>query len=93
MATFPTSQAEKSDKQNITLRLSAHTLQKVRVLAAQRGTSISGLLTQQIEDMVKVDNAYERARDRELARLRSGQGFDGIERMTKEELHDRKNFR
>lgn len=82
-----------ADKQNITLRLSAQTLQKARILAAQRGTSISGLLTQQIEQMVNVDESYERARTRELARLRSGFGFDGIERMTREELHDRKNLR
>jgi DNA-binding GntR family transcriptional regulator len=88
-----TSTSPKADTQNITLRLSVETLQKVRVLAAHRGTSISGLITQQIEEMVKIDDAYERARVRELARLRSGQGFDGIEHVSREELHDRKNFR
>lgn len=91
MATIST--PAKSEKQNITLRLSAQTLHKVRVLAAQRGTSISGLLTQQIEEIAKVDDAYERARSRELARLRSGQGFDGIERVKREDLYDRKSFR
>jgi len=91
MATI--SSPAKTEKQNITLRLSAQTLHKVRVLAAQRGTSISGLLTQQIEEIAKVDDAYERARSRELARLRSGQGFDGIERVKREDLYDRKSFR
>jgi hypothetical protein len=88
-----TSVPAKSDKQNITLSLSAQTLHKVRVLAAQRGTSISGLLTQQIEEIAKAEDAYERARTRELARLRSGLGFDGIEHVKREDLYDRKSFR
>jgi siroheme synthase (precorrin-2 oxidase/ferrochelatase) len=82
-----------NDKQNITLKLSVETLKKAKVLAAQRQTSISGLLTQKIEEMAQVDDAYERARTRELARLRSGSGFDGIERLTRDEMHDRKSFR
>lgn len=81
------------EKQNITLRLSTETLRKVRILAAQQGTSISGLLTRQIEQMVSVDAAYQRAKASALAGLRSGAGFDGIERMTREELHDRKSLR
>lgn len=93
MASVTTPEDAKNGKQNITLRLSAQTLHKVRVIAAQRGTSISGLLTQQIEEIAKVDDAYERARTRELARLRDGIGFDGIEHVKREDLYDRKSFR
>jgi cytosine/adenosine deaminase-related metal-dependent hydrolase len=63
------------------------------VLAAQRGTSISGLLTRQIEEMVEKDDAYQQAKTRALSMLHSGFGFDGIQYMTREEMHDRKNFR
>ena len=80
-------------KQNITLSLRVETLKKARVLAAQRGVSVSGLLSQQIEELVAVDEAYEQARNRELARLRSSFGFDNIEHMTRDEMHDRGNFR
>ena len=43
------------EKQNITLRLSKQTIHKARILAAKRSTSISGLLTSQIEELAKCD--------------------------------------
>lgn len=85
--------ATKAEKQNITLSLSKRTLQKARVLAAKRGTSVSGLLTQQIEELASENDEYEQAKVKALARLRSGFGFHGIERMTREEMHDRKSAR
>jgi hypothetical protein len=89
----PSPKKAKADKQNITLSLSKDTLQKARVLAARRGTSVSGLLTQQLEELAEKNDAYEQAKTRALARLRSGFGFHGIEHMTREELHDRKSAR
>ena len=87
--TLPT----KKSKQNITLSLNVQTLKKARVLAAQRGTSVTGLITQQIEELVEKNDSYEIAKARALELLRSGFGFEGIEHMTKEKMHDRKNFR
>ena len=49
------------EKQNITLRLSKQTIHKARVLAAQRSTSISGLLTSQIEQLTETEDDYDRA--------------------------------
>jgi broad specificity phosphatase PhoE len=86
MAAIATTKAE---KQNITLSLSKRTLQKARVLAAERGTSVSGLLTQQIDELVTQNDDYEQAKVRALARLRSGFTFGKIEHMTREEMHDR----
>ena len=57
------------EKRNITLRLSRQTIQKARVLAAQRSTSISGLLTSQIEQLANTDDDYERAMKRAFARM------------------------
>jgi hypothetical protein len=93
MATSATHASVKADKQNITLSLSAVTLKKARVLAAERGTSVSGLLTQQIEDLVGKNDSYQRAKASALARLRSGFTFGKIEHMTREEMHDRKSAR
>ena len=64
-----------------------------QLFAAQRDTSISGLLTQQLEELTAKNDSYEQAKTRALARLRSGFGFHGIEHMTREEIHDRKASR
>jgi len=45
-----------NEKQNITLRLSKQTIHKARVLAAHRSTSISGLLTSQIEQLAETED-------------------------------------
>jgi len=58
------------DKQNITLRLSRQTIHKARILAAQRSTSISGLLTRQIEQLAEAEDDYERAMRRAMARMK-----------------------
>jgi hypothetical protein len=83
----------KPDRQNITLSLSAAILKKARVLAAERGTSVTGLLTRQIEELVEKDDSYQRAKAGALAMLRSGFTFGKIDHMTREEMHDRKSAR
>ena len=49
------------EKQNITVRLNKQTIQKARVLAARRSTSISGLLASQIEGLAAEEDAYDHA--------------------------------
>ena len=41
--------SQNGEKQNVTISLSRQVLKKVKILAARRETSISGLLAQQIE--------------------------------------------
>jgi hypothetical protein len=60
-------------KQNVTVSLRQQTLRKAKILAARRGSSISGLLAQQIEILVGEEEAYERA-ERQAALLLD-QGF------------------
>jgi len=59
-------------KTNVTLKLDADLLREARVVAAEEGRSISGLLTDQLEALVRERKAFERARKRALARLRGG---------------------
>ena len=59
-------------KTNITLKLDATLLREIRVLAAEEGTSISALLAERLEQIVREHKTYERARKRALARLRDG---------------------
>lgn len=77
------------EKQNITLRLSKQTIQKARVLAAQRSTSISGLLTSQIEQIAAGDDEYERAMDRAFARMKKGFHLGEIPKLDRDALHER----
>jgi hypothetical protein len=76
-------------KQNITLRLSKQTIQKARVLAAKRSTSISGLLTSQIEQLANADDGYEQAMDRAFVRMEKGFDLGGVHTMDRDALHER----
>jgi hypothetical protein len=76
-------------KQNVTVSLSQQTLRKAKVLAARRGSSISGLLTQQIEILVGEEEAYERAERQATALLDHGFHLGGVIRASRDEWHER----
>jgi hypothetical protein len=76
-------------RQNVTISLTMQTLQKVRVLAARRATSISGLLAEQVEALVGEEEAYERAQRQAMALLDQGFHMGGVIRATRDELHER----
>ncbi len=59
--------------QNLTLKLPVETIRKAKVVAAERGTSISALVAQKIEELVGEDAEYQAARRRALEWL--GQGW------------------
>jgi hypothetical protein len=77
------------EKRNITLRLSRQTIQKARVLAAQRSTSISGLLTSQIEQLAEKEDDYESAKRGALALMEKGFHLGGVHIMDRDALHER----
>ena len=77
------------EKQNITLRLSKQTIQKARVLAAKRSTSISGLLTSQIEQLAETEDDYDRAMNRAFARMEKGFHLGGVHKLDRDALHER----
>jgi len=76
-------------KQNITVSLDQKTIRKAKVLAAKQGTSISGLLASQIENLVGEDEAYERAQRDALEFLERGFHLGGVIRVRRDELHER----
>lgn len=77
--------------QNITLAISKDILLKIKVIAAKRGTSISGFLTQTLEELVAREEGYQTAQRRHLATLNSGLslGTNGTVSWTRAELHER----
>jgi hypothetical protein len=76
-------------KQNITLSLSPDTIKKAKVLAAQRSTSISGLLAEQIESLMDSEEAYERSQRAALALLEKGFRLGGMITASRDEWHER----
>jgi hypothetical protein len=77
--------------QNITLAVPKEVLRRVKVIAAQRGTSVSRLLVQTLADVSAADEAYERARQRSIALLKRPPdlGTRGRRGWSREELHER----
>jgi hypothetical protein len=59
-----------AETRNVTLALSRPLLRKVKLLAVERDTSISGLLTTFLEEIVKKHDDYERARRKAIRDLR-----------------------
>jgi hypothetical protein len=78
-----------NEKQNITLRLSKQTIHKARVLAAHRSTSISGLLTSQIEQLAETEDDYDRAMQRAMTRMDMGFPMGEIPKLDRDALHER----
>jgi hypothetical protein len=76
-------------KTNVTLKLDADLLREVRVIAAEEGRSVSALLTDRLEAMVRERKAFERARRRALARLCEGIDLRWTPSRTRDELHER----
>jgi hypothetical protein len=76
-------------KTNITLKLDAALLRKIRVLAAEEGTSISAMLAARLEQIVRERKTYDRSRRRALARLREGLDLRWTPPRSRDELHER----
>jgi hypothetical protein len=77
--------------QNVTLSIPKDILRKAKILAIQKNTSLSGLLTQTLEELVSGHEDFERARQRNLSILKTGYDFgtQGKTAWKREELHER----
>jgi len=78
-----------SKKTNITLKLDSGLLQRVKVLAAQRGTSVSAMLAASLEEAVRNDKEYEEAKKRSKALMREGWNLGFKKPSSRDELHER----
>ena len=76
-------------KTNITLKLDKDLLRRVRVLAAERDTSVSGLLTEQLERTVRDREQYEAAKKRALSILKKGFDLGYKPPSSRDEMHER----
>ena len=79
------------ERQNVTLSLPKALLKKAKIMAAQKDKSLSGLFIEAIEEKVREDTGYKRARERQLRLLKVGLnlGTKGRPVASREELHAR----
>lgn len=76
-------------KQNITLVLDKEVVRKAKVLAAERSTSVSRLLAEEIERIVGEHDRYEKAKAAAIAELRRGYHLGGGPLPHREEVYER----
>lgn len=79
------------DHRNITLSLPQETLQKVKIIAVKRNTSVSALLREMLEDLVTSETGYRRAQQDFMALAEAGLdlGTAGQIPWSRDELHER----
>jgi hypothetical protein len=75
-------------RQNITLAIEQDLLRKARVLAAERGTSVSRLLADELARIVGDAARYDQARSEAMADLDRGLRLGGRP-ASRDTLHDR----
>jgi len=78
-------------RQNITISLPKDLLKKIKHIAIEREVSISGLLIQLLEELVKKEDSYAEAKLRHTALLEKGfdMGSHGQIKLQRDELHER----
>lgn len=76
-------------KTNLTLSLEADLVREAKVLAARRGTSVSRLMSENLEELIRSDKDYETARRRATSRLERGFELEWTKPASRDELHER----
>jgi predicted proteasome-type protease len=78
-----------SQKQNLTVSLEKKTIQKAKVLAAKRNTSVTRLLADYVKEMVAEDERYDAARKAALDYMNKGFPMGGQIAADREDWHER----
>lgn len=80
------------ERQNVTLSIPRELLRKAKSLAVKKDRSLSELLRGALEEKVREESGYQRARDRQLALMKKGfdLGTKGKISVSREELHARR---
>jgi len=74
---------------NMTLSIDERLLREARILAAQKGTSVSRLPADRLEELIRRHKSYDAAKRRALARLRKGYRLGWNPPPSRHALHER----
>ncbi|HEV2781918.1 MAG TPA: DUF6364 family protein [Actinophytocola sp.] len=76
-------------KRNLTIQLDEAIIQAAKELAARKGTSVSGLVTQTLAEMVEAEIRYQEAMRRAFKAMDEAKGLGGGGRTwTRQEIND-----
>jgi hypothetical protein len=75
-------------RRNLTLQLDEDVIRRAKVLAAKRGTSVSGLVARELEELVAKDARYEEAW-RRATEIMTRSAPHGGRTWRRDELHER----
>jgi predicted transcriptional regulator len=75
-------------KTNITLKVDRELLRRAKVIAAERDTSVSALVAEQLEKTVRERDGYEQAKRRALANLKKGFDLGYKPPASRDELYE-----
>ena len=78
-------------KQNITLSIRKDVLQKVKIIAVKRSTSVSAMMTNLLEDIVALDEGYQTASQKHIRLLQQeiDLGTNGSIDWSRDDIHAR----
>ena len=76
-------------KQNITLSVDKVLIKKGKIIAAQKDTSVSKMLSEQLRQLVEDKEKYETAKRSALQTLKKGYHLGGEITWKREDLYDR----
>ena len=76
-------------KQNITLSVDKDIIKKGKVIAAEKDTSVSKMLSEQLRQLVEDKEKYETAKRSALQTLKKGYHLGGKITWKREDLYDR----
>ena len=74
---------------NITVSLDDETYRRARMIAAQRDTSVSALVKRFLLDLASGETEFEKLRRLEQEARERITNFNGSDRLTRGQLHDR----
>jgi len=79
------------ERQNVTLSLPKALLRRAKTLAVMKDRSLSDLLRETLEEKVREETGYQRAKERQIALMEEGTdlGTKGKVTISREELHER----
>jgi Family of unknown function (DUF6364) len=75
-------------RRNLTVQLDEDVIRRAKVIAAKRGTSVSGLVARELEELVAADARYEEAH-RRAGEIMAGSIPRGGRTWRRDDLHDR----
>jgi plasmid stability protein len=78
---------------NITVSVDDETYRKARIRAAETGTSVSAMVRRYLEALSEDESDFDRRRRLQYETIAAIRAFRAADRLTRDEVHDRRAVR